>query len=398
MGVRRIAGLMLAYCLAAVPVDELKLSLLRAGALEYWTWSLPGCLRLGMEGLALSALTELLDGDAALWAFQAEEKNYVLLVNALLPLLQPRDVLNRCCTLKDDAGDNTMLQVLHLSATLAAHPYFAAARGEERLWEAVLEAGAWPVEAAEAGAPPASSFVVREELALPWAAVAAASTKRKALARVMLFDRFVKRRLLEVADADAPPASLERAYALAALSGLARALEAEGAPKVPLGRGRFVDDFASTVPCTLPARPPGAAEPEGSAAAALTSCAVGGLFWGVLRGLSRSSRALRPLWRSALCTSAGALAFESVLRVKSEILVRARSGGTSGGESRAPTYAGLPLAGLASASDLGASFALLWLFVQPGRVPFCFGGWLLGQCGAISWELSGSLPVELETA
>ena len=63
----QFVGLMAAFLLTQVPVEEVKLRLLKEDALKRWG-AIVGCFDLDLQQVALGALRSLLDGDAAVRA------------------------------------------------------------------------------------------------------------------------------------------------------------------------------------------------------------------------------------------------------------------------------------------------------------------------------------------
>ena len=81
----QIGGLMLAFSLAQLPVDELKLRLLASGAVQQWG-QLVASFEADVQQVALGALTALLEGAEPMAAFNADAGLYSAYRHALPPV------------------------------------------------------------------------------------------------------------------------------------------------------------------------------------------------------------------------------------------------------------------------------------------------------------------------
>lgn len=159
----------------------------------------------------------------------------------------------------------------------------------------------------------------------------------------------------------------------------------------------FVADYWEHEAPPLPVRPPlslFAPQPHERLALSMLSvvcCAAGGLIWGAVAGAVASSRARRPIWRSALVTLGGAAGFEALMQAKQALLTRWRVKGlpdASAAVSAPPPYGTLRGLALTLSIDLSASCLLLHFLVQPNRAPFAFGGWVIGRAASLSQDVS----------
>eukprot|EP00966_Prymnesium_polylepis_P144825 3344168-Prymnesium_polylepis.2 len=171
-------GIMLAFALTNLPVEEVKLKLIRLGALGHWG-NLLGLFDLDQQQIALSALVSLLEGDAPFATFQQDPEMYEQLVTSLPPLLHGADG-----ALSDP---EILMEVLRLGSTLASHPFFAHASGDSWIWERLLEQSA-------------ANLYWDPAPTLAWACIAAACAKRSELADAMLRSDSLKRLLVSLAD------------------------------------------------------------------------------------------------------------------------------------------------------------------------------------------------------
>ena len=413
-----LGGLSVAFMLTQLPVDELRVRLLgNHDALRKWA-ALAACYDLEQQQIALGALTSLLSSDAALDAFDAESAAFSQLSVALPPLVHgsPSAV---------ELDGEVLLDAMSLAVALIGHPMFAHTDDDGWLWEKLLEHTAAQLD-------------WQPSAALAWACAAAACAEKPNTAERLLECDEVKRALVRLADdpeaplrhagdplevevdgADEPAAAdrgwrgwvaaeaealarlaaLERDYARLALSRLAQAAAAQDTSElteeeVARRHEPFYDEYSDVELPACPVRPP--TELAGTPrvellARGLTSaaaCAISGAVWGTLRGCLKSARARRPVWRSAVLTAAGAVAFEVAMQAKYSAVHRIRAGRAAGGlvPPSPPYRTTLRLAG-AAALDVAVSSQLLWLVVQPARAPFAFGGWLLGRAVVLSDEM-----------
>eukprot|EP00929_Paragymnodinium_shiwhaense_P040159 TRINITY_DN20988_c0_g1_i1.p1 TRINITY_DN20988_c0_g1~~TRINITY_DN20988_c0_g1_i1.p1 ORF type:complete len:310 (-),score=39.38 TRINITY_DN20988_c0_g1_i1:68-997(-) len=208
-----------ASTLAQLPIDELKVSLLRLGALDYWTRVIDtsGSDR-ASDATALTSIIALLSGDEALIAFYAQPDLYACSMHALAAL--PAEALDR-----------DVLQIFDVAATVASHPRFLSSESDHLFWEALLEGGVDSMQSVPAAGP-------------AWGCVAARAAQRKELACAMIDSNQVKQKLMELAEGEPVGAGfseevlksidLQRDFAVAALHHLALAAQERGY--------RFVDD------------------------------------------------------------------------------------------------------------------------------------------------------------
>ena len=214
--------------------------------------------------------------------------------------------------------------------------------------------------------------------------------------------------------------ALETAYARLALHRLSQAAEArsgshpsasaasaanaQGADGLVVAQEEeepepFVAQYLHAQLPPLPPRPPREASAVSreekllTSLSTITTCGVGGAFWGLLRGALPSARARWPVRRSALMATAGAMAFEAAMQLKLELKGRLR--GATRGAYPPPLYRGSIGFCTAMALDSTLSCALLYLLIQPGRCVFAFGGWALGRSFHLSQDLL-DLQVEIE--
>ena len=156
-------------------------------------------------------------------------------------------------------------------------------------------------------------------------------------------------------------------------------------------------------------------------------CGLGGLLWGCAAGAMARARAKHPIWRSALLTAAGAMAFEAIMRAKlagyDQARRRSRAGQGRAGAAQAaldassgdgmnddsdrdgrlslftgdassfgplygpPQYVTLRSFAFTTSLDLAASSLVLLAIIQPSRSPMAFGGWALGRLLMLSTEV-----------
>lgn len=370
LSVGNLASMCVGYCIAALPVDDLKLRLLRRGALTYWS-VVTSLGEQGHELISLNAMNDLLSGDSGLRLFHADAEAYALLVDSLLSTLRPQDVLASRVSIEEKGRTrNHVPEMMTLGSTLATHPSFRGARGDERFWLALIEGGEARMDD-------------RPELAQAWAAIILACADRPRLARRILFDVNVKRRLLLLAEAPEEDEGHQRGYAVMALHRLALAAAAEeGAPAVSLGvRGRLLEEFLDRPPlpdAPLPLRPPIERSPDDFGPPGRMALAViGGLAWATARCVRKSARASRPVRLTLLSTAAGAAALQTFQEM--DLLVHKHVWLSVFGNESASNFTCLSSFSLVTAGELAASFGLLWALLQPGRAPFAFGGWVFGQ-------------------
>lgn len=376
-GVREIAGLFIAGIVGLLPVDELKVALLRKGALHYWGRVLIACSDQPLPVLVV--LHNFFSSDSVMQLFHSETKMYSVLAGSLMALLEPQDmigphgrVIGSRMQMPPGFDSNALSSAMSLGAALSTHPSFLKVKGDEHLWEALLLA-------------PSDDDLNHEiELSLAWTAIASSAAQRPSTARFILLDNSIKLRLLHFCSADVtsmPPSvtskeavasKLQRDYATVALHRLALVAAADGVPHVALGRGHSSEDYLQLDPPEVPLYSASRLPREDSQAnlEATIWCLGSGLLWGALRGLRRNVRAVQPIWTTALMTGAGACTLQAeaeVARAAKKIMDDNESYGTLQG------------AMAAEIADNAIWFSLLWFMVQSGRTPFAFGGWLLGS-------------------
>ena len=340
-------------------------------------------------------------------------------------------------------------------------------QGDVWLWERLLEQSS-------------ASVPYLPEASLQWACLAATASEKPEVAVAMLTNPDIKRALVSLADDDGllpswtaedggeagtsagshdhaqavPPGGadgsssdwwrtasadhLEAAYARLALHHLAQTADltdpSELSPDELAERQEpFTKRYLHYTSPPLPSRPPphALAPPDyerlAASIASVVFCGVGGLVWGGLVGALPSSRMRRPVWRSALATTVGAIAFEGAMQLKLAASYRVRAmsktpprlaassngngagsesdgsggsggsgvvwGGGSGGQRFGGGAAPVPLyrtlSGLVSGvcADIALSSAVLLALVQPHRAPLTFGGWAIGRLACLSQEV-----------
>lgn len=85
-------------------------------------------------------------------------------------------------------------------------------------------------------------------------------------------------------------------------------------------------------------------------------------------------------------TAGGACFFEIMMQINNAIHKHLLV--PEGMSQASNTYASLQLSSVVAAADTAFVFGLLWVLLQPGRSPFAFGGWFLGQLTYSSfWEV-----------
>lgn len=370
LGVGNLATMCIGYVVAALPVDDLKMRLLRGGALTYWS-IVTGLGERGHELISLNSMNDLLSGDSGLRLFHTDPEAYALLVDSLLSTLKPQDVLGSRVSLDEKGrGRDHVPEILALGSTLASHPSFRGARGDERFWVALLEGGE-------------ASLDEKPELAPAWASIAFACAERPRLARRILFDVNVKRRLLQLTEESEEVVGLQRGYAAAALHRLALAAAAEeGAPVVSLGlRGRLLEEFLDRPPLSdtpLPVRPMAdRSQDDLGPASRLALAAIGGFAWALARCFRKAVRTSKPIRLTLLSTAVGATAFQAFQ--EADLLMHKHVWLSAFGSVNSPNFTSISSFSAVTAGEFAVSFGLLWALVQPGRAPFAFGGWIVGQ-------------------
>lgn len=434
---RTLLGVVVAFTLTQLPVDELKVKLLRLGALSHWG-ALLSLFDLDQQQVALGALVALLEGDDALQAFHENAAWYDGLVGALQPLLH--------ATSGSLADSEILVEVLRLGAAAASHPAFVHSDDDAWVWSGLLEGSA-------------PNLHLDPSACLPWVAIACACAEKREVALAMLRSDDVKRLLVGIADGGTVPgdgasgwdgaggggkgvdgwgdgrasgeayggvpvaeggqwtasgwvshslvsperaAALEVGYARLALhrlSAVARGHDTSGWSKEMLleWEETFFDEYAlpPEPPPRLPVRPPLEATPpeEVAVSVALSAilCAFGGAAWGLARGALPSSRAVRPVGRSVAATALAAAAFELAMVAKNAARSYVCERPPRDPADFAPPFHHRTLAryALAEVLNVGGSLALLALLVQPSRAPFAFGGWLCGRAIYLSEEMAG---------
>jgi len=169
----QIGGLMVAFTIAQLPVDELKLRLLSAGAVGSWG-RLVASFEADVQQVALGALTAMLEGSKPMEAFFATAEHYYSYLDALPPVLH----VSRTATPLNDS--EVLLDALRLTAALANHPAFEHAVGDGWFYERMLEQSAPATE-------------VDSLAALYWCCAAAAAARRSDVAHAMLASGAVTR-------------------------------------------------------------------------------------------------------------------------------------------------------------------------------------------------------------
>jgi len=436
----QIGGLMLAFSLAQLPVDELKLRLLASGAVQQWG-QLVASFEADVQQVALGALTALLEGAEPMAAFNADAGLYSAYRDALPP------VLHASPTATPLNDSEVLLDALRLAAALANHPQFEHASTDGWFFERLLEQAAPATE-------------MDSLAALYWSCAAAAASRRSDVAMELLTSPTVKRylvllapppdtllgaasqqasdedlgELLEPYDGIVPEAA-EQGYgrlqgdaaadlrdwlieeysrlALCRLAAHAAEAEEERAAAVAKGweaamteeeRAAWYEPFFETHATPPSDEPPPLPPPLASqlttdehlaeALASVAACALGGVVWGALRGLARR----RGVLRAVGTTAAGAGLFEAAMQLKLSLRGRlegdgadADGGGNFGG-GRANYSTPVRLAA-ATAADVLVSAQVLWLLLARLRAPFAFGGWALGRAVVLASDL---IDVELE--
>ncbi|EOD32878.1 hypothetical protein EMIHUDRAFT_455934, partial [Emiliania huxleyi CCMP1516] len=204
----QIGGLMLAFSLAQLPVDELKLRLLASGAVQQWG-QLVASFEADVQQVALGALTALLEGAEPMAAFNADAGLYSAYRDALPPVLHASPTAT---PLNDSEAQDTspnrvhrwrvcdmalacpqvLLDALRLAAALANHPQFEHASTDGWFFERLLEQAAPATE-------------MDSLAALYWSCAAAAASRRSDVAMELLTSPTVKRYLVLLAP---PPDTL----------------------------------------------------------------------------------------------------------------------------------------------------------------------------------------------
>lgn len=424
-----------------------------------------------------AALCSLLESDAALGTFRQDANSYDAIAQALPPLVHESSIAL--------SAPDLLIDSLSLCCAAVSHPMFLHTPADAWLWERILEASAagatmsadaalqWTclaahaserpdvaqlllanpnvklalVDLAEPGAPQMRDMWPLARLAEPDSGVGElggsggvhASIGRDAAAGAGAASSAHP----EARAADwwrrASIEELEMAYARLALHRLA--LAAESMQKTPAealseeekeaAHEPFTRAYLDYKPPPLPSRPPPEAlaeqlrlEEMANSIASVIYCAVGGLVWGGAVGALASVRARRPVWKSALITSAGASLFEGLMRLKMAGFERARGGGGGGrggeggeggrygaagasgadGEGGAlsfgddgarrivdvhgpPRYQSLRGFALLTSIDVSISTLLLLAIIQPSRAPTAFGGWALGRLVMLTQEV-----------
>mmetsp|Transcript_57637 Transcript_57637/g.95288 ORF Transcript_57637/g.95288 Transcript_57637/m.95288 type:complete len:504 (+) Transcript_57637:42-1553(+) len=394
---QQIGGLMLAFSLTQVPVEELKLKMLACGALEHWT-KLVGCFDLDMQQIALGALTALLEGEATLRMFRKQSSWYEALEQAMPSLLHSSP--EGMSPLSDP---EILRDTLKLGCILATHPLYAHKQGDAWLWDKLLEQASFGLD-------------WDTSAALYWGCIASAASDKPVVASQILSNPVIKRWLVHLADAEerfdassffdsgglsAPTTSsvdqresVTRDYARAALHRLAQVAELQDTTSMSEEELQEWEEpfFHEYLHCDIPSPPP-LPPPEAclisseeiliDQISAVSACTLGGVLWGAVRGSFRSARARRSVGRSVLMTAAGACCFETLLQCKAILRDRFRS--SSG--SPPPLHKSIFSFTSLTALELIVSCQFLWLLIQPSRAPFTFGGWLSGRVASTIWDL-----------
>jgi hypothetical protein len=389
------------YALCSLPIDEVKLKLLRNGALHV-VLQLFDC---GMHDVGIDCLNHLLSGAAALEAFRkSTPADYERILGALQVVLSPREANGSPLELWSIERAQECSRALSLATTLTTHPQFELSEpldSERALWLGLLEAGALSPSL------PAAAT-------LQLAALSAACAKHGSLARTVrrrgLLAPRLKRYAATGADTliplpDDQLPSMHRAqrqrYAGLALQRLTASTVAAGPasgslwvswrnrrtgatqqdPSGPsLARsegGGAPTDFAD-----LPARPTAVnsatsdTSPEIVQPSALFWSGLGGLTWGSMQGLRASSRAVRSVGRSAGSTAAAALGLQLALSLLDAAWRELLQPQPPLFEQHYETLAGYTTLTCVHVSAAGG---ILWLLAQPQRAPFVMGGSVLGQ-------------------
>lgn len=178
MSTRSLFGLVLAFSLTQLPVDELKLKLLAVGALQRWG-ELAASYDIEVQQIALGALTALLDGEVSATAFRENPLHYRQLVAMLPPLLHSSSPLLFNADVHRD--------VLRLGSMLTAHPSCALSHDDVWLWERLLEFAIPGLELDAAGE-------------VDWAGIAAAASEKGGAAELLLLNPLIQRWLVHLAE------------------------------------------------------------------------------------------------------------------------------------------------------------------------------------------------------
>eukprot|EP00930_Biecheleria_cincta_P058784 TRINITY_DN44584_c0_g1_i1.p1 TRINITY_DN44584_c0_g1~~TRINITY_DN44584_c0_g1_i1.p1 ORF type:complete len:478 (+),score=64.53 TRINITY_DN44584_c0_g1_i1:41-1474(+) len=365
-----------ANALAALPADDLKLALLRNGALSFWAWVLSSD-SLEQDLTASASLNELLTGDAAVAAFHQESELYDILANAVMTSLRSPE---------DDRQDSSsaeqvrmkLMETLTLSGKLVAHPRFA------ELGDDSVELGVWE-DLIRRGF---DEMQTGPELILPWSMLVAGAAQRPCFARWVLADRPMTKRLLLLAEykySEKEVAAMskdvlvvievQRDIATLALHRLAKNASSDGAERVLIGWDRYLDEYLDVVPPCLPSSLPRQKGLEKRAWIDIAMCAAGGLLWGGLRGIPARLLSQEQLWRNIVLTSLGSATCQVFMETSAEIHKRL---------DPEPTYSKLRNYLSVSSIDVGLSFSILWITISQIGARYAFGGWILGQIAYLS--------------
>ena len=178
ISMRNLVGVVLAFGVTQLPVEETRMKLLKVGALGAWS-SVLGLFDPDQQQIALGALVTLLEGDECLRIFRSESGWYEEVVHALPPLLHESEGF-----LQDP---EILLEVLRLACTLVTHPIFLHSDDDDWIWERLIEEAA-------------VNLYYEPAAVLPWACLAASCAERPELSAAMLRNDDVKRILVSLAD------------------------------------------------------------------------------------------------------------------------------------------------------------------------------------------------------
>jgi len=374
-------GMLFAFCLTQVPVEEIKIRLLEGEAVERWA-QLVGCFDFEERQIALDALSALLEGEKPLRLFHERAAWYYVIVQAIPSLLHsPPD------SLPPLSDPEILHDTLRLAALLATHPMFEHAQDDEWLWERLIDEAAKELE-------------VDRTAGLLWSCVVAAAANKPSVAEALLQSSSVKRWLVQLAEPQGSTAAwgeprvsvpgnvydgsearifgvseaeekwslLTAVYARTALHRLTQAADGQdtsgmSVEELTARHEPFYDEYRATVERPPPplspllAWEPSIEEELYDGAGSVAASALGGAVWGALRAGARSARAARtPAWRTVVMTAAGACLFEALMRFK-VLLIREPSGVLATQHQGAMAYA------TTCACNVAVSSQILWCAV-----------------------------------
>uniref|UniRef100_A0A7S4FAM2 Uncharacterized protein n=1 Tax=Chrysotila carterae TaxID=13221 RepID=A0A7S4FAM2_CHRCT len=398
------AGVLGALMMTKLPVDELKVRLFRVGALDFWCWLLSKPA-LEQQAVAVTAINSLLQGDAALACVYSDHASFSKIVQSLGLLLVPRPVFGGdSCSLSDWQRAHELHDALELGATIASHPAFAESccsptgppSDLRDLVLGLLEEGS-------------SGSGLHPNADLQWAALAAAAASQPSFATVMIQRGYITGKLVRLVSDERATFGLTRdeteqanGFARVALQRLAKTGNSLGRGDAEAWQavvGRSPSPMEAAAEPALPLRPPPPTDEVARSLqlqSAIVNALVGGVAWGLCRGLPRKARQLRPVWVAVASTAAGAGCIEVVSQGFVLLRDAVRTGKVpklspydAGGKAiESPLFVGLSeflAAKVAEIFTLGS--VLVWL-LEPSRAPFAFGGWVVGRTLGAALRLS----------